>query len=72
MKNQIEKTLGKQYDNINKSIHTPYIATRWNDGTKTKGKRANARDRELNNLDITLKGQGREEIKELDSSDNKQ
>ena len=80
MKAQIEKTLGIKYDNINKSVYTPYIATRWNDGTKTHplqkniltGKKPTALERELNNLGTTLKGQGDEKTKELDSNDKKQ
>ena len=76
MKNQIERTLGTKYDNINRSLHTPYIATRWNDGTKTHpaqpGKKPSLLDRELFKMGTTLKGKGEDEAKELDSTDNKQ
>jgi hypothetical protein len=76
MKNQIEKTLGTEYNNINRSTNTPYIATRWKDGTKTHptqtGKKPSLLDRELFKIGTTLKGQGEDETKELDNTDNKQ
>ena len=67
MKAQIEKTLGIKYDNAGKSVYTPYIATRWSDGTKTSqkniktGSKPTLLGRELFNLGTTLKGQGEEE-----------
>ena len=80
MKAQIGKTLGIKYDNISKGMNTPYMPTRWSDGTKTHPSQENIKaggkrtllDRELFLLKTTLNGQGDDETKGSNSDDKKQ
>ena len=79
MKAQIEKTLGIKYDNISKGMNTPYMATRWSDGTKTHplqnkpkaGNKPTLADREQFLMSSTLKGQGEGETKGSNNDDKK-
>ena len=77
MKDHIEKTLDIKYDDLTKGVDTPYMATRWSDGTKTQPSQKNIKagskptllDRELFLLKSTLNEQGKDEAKGSNSDD---
>ena len=79
MKDHIEKTLDIKYDDIAKGVDTPYMATRWSDGTKTHplqkhpktGNKPTLVNKERYNLNSTLKGQGNDEAKESSNDGSK-